>query len=63
MKTGTSDSTVILGALDELSQTVEAMGNVISRLQQHVENLTQQREALLEDITIVNVPPKGPFLH
>lgn len=52
------DHQSMLRTLDQLSQTVDVMGNVISRLQQHLESLMQQRAELVDDTlpTIVTNP-------
>jgi hypothetical protein len=54
----------MLRTLDQLSQTVDVMGNVISRLQQHLESLMQQRADLVDDTLPTIVPTTDPHhLH
>jgi hypothetical protein len=48
------DHQSLKNTLDQLSQTVDIMGSVISRLQQHLESLMQQRAELIDD---AQVPP------
>jgi uncharacterized protein (DUF2342 family) len=43
------DHQSMLKTLDQLSQTVDVMGSVISRLQHHVEQLMQQRAELVDN--------------
>lgn len=43
------DHQSMLNTLDQLSQTVDVMGSVISRLQHHVEQLMQQRAELVDE--------------
>lgn len=56
MKTTPPDQQAVLKTLDELSKTVDVMSHVISRLQEHVENLTKQRSELLDEAMIVAPP-------
>jgi SepF-like predicted cell division protein (DUF552 family) len=58
MKPIPPDQQAVINTLDELSKTVDVMSHVISRLQEHVENLTQQRSELMDDAVIVT-PPKS----
>jgi len=51
------DHQSMLKALDQLSQTVDVMGSVISRLQKHLESLTQQRAELVDDTLPTIIPP------
>jgi len=51
MKTIPPDQQAVIKTLDELSKTVDVMSHVISRLQEHVENLTKQRSELLDEAT------------
>jgi len=51
------DHQSMLKTLDQLSQTVDVMGSVISRLQQHLESLMQQRAELVDDTLPTIVPP------
>lgn len=57
------DHQSMLRTLDQLSQTVDVMGNVISRLQQHLESLMQQRAELVDDTLPTIVPIDTHRLH
>ena len=50
------DHTSVLKTLDQLSQTVDVMSSVISRLQNHVEQLMQQRAELADESTQITLP-------
>jgi hypothetical protein len=56
------DHQSMLKTLDQLSQTVDVMGNVISRLQQHLESLMQQRAELVDD-TLPTILPGSDQHH
>lgn len=51
------DHQSMLKTLDQLSQTVDVMGSVILRLQQHLESLMQQRAELVDETPPAIVPP------
>lgn len=58
------DPQSMLKTLDQLSQTVDVMGSVISRLQQHLESLMQQRAELVDDTPpSIQVPTDLHHLH
>lgn len=56
------DPQSMLKTLDQLSQTVDVMGSVISRLQQHLESLMQQRAELVDD-TPPSIPAPTDLRH
>jgi uncharacterized protein YoxC len=58
------DHESMLKTLDQLSQTVDVMGSVISRLQQHLESLMQQRAELADEtLPVVTLPTDLQRLH
>ena len=60
------DHQTMLKTLDQLSQTVEVMSSVISRLQQHVETLMRQRAELVDEAskpTQALLPDSSPSIH
>ena len=58
------DHQSVLKTLDQLSQTVDVMSNVINRLQNHVELLMQQRDELADESFSDLYPhPHKPKLH
>jgi len=56
------DHQSMLKAPDQLSQTIDIMGSVISRLQKHLESLTQQRAELVDD-TLPTIIPTNDLHH
>jgi regulator of replication initiation timing len=53
------DHQSMLTALDQLSQTVTVMSDMIGRLQNHVEHLIQERAALTDESMPRHMPAKS----